>query len=284
MNILITGAGGFIGKHLISFLSKKHNIIAVSRSVNNPVKNNYEVDLRNKDQVISFAEQLSLYGRIDAILHLASRFITDGETDDLSVLYDNIKITENLVLLVKELKVKKLINFSTIAVYPNISGEFKETFTVSTSKNTECIYGLSKICSEKLFDYLLRDISVSILHLRLSQVYGNGMREDRIIPIMLKELKEFNRITLLGEGKRISNFINIKKVTQFVSMFLKNDTKGIYNIGDKNQSYLDLAKRLIKDCGDQGSIIVKKNEGSRSKFILNISKLKKFINKNNKYD
>ena len=62
-------------------------------------------------------------------------------------------------------------------------------------------------------------------------------------------------------------------------MFIENDANGIYNIGDKNQSYFELAKILIKEYGNQKSKIVKKDKGSRSKFILNTSKINEFINK-----
>ena len=279
MNIIITGATGFIGKHLTASLSNNHNILAVSREIKDSAQNSYAIDLRNKDQVSSFSNQLAMGKRIDVIIHLASRFVTAGNINDLSVLYDNIKITENMVLLVKKVDANKLINFSTIAVYPNISGEFSETSTVRTSENTECIYGLSKICSENLFNYLLKENNISVVHLRLSQVDGEGMRNDRIIPIMMNELKNFNKITVFGNGERISNFIHINKVVSLVDMFVENDASGVYNLGDEHQSYFELAKILIEKYGNQESTIVKKNEGSRSQFILNISKLNEFMNK-----
>jgi len=54
---------------------------------------------------------------------------------------------------------------------------------------------------------------------------------------------------------------------------------GIYNIGDQNISYLNLAKKIIKDEGNSKSVIIKVKKGSRGKFILNTNKFDKVLNK-----
>ena len=97
MNIIITGATGFIGKHLTASLSNKHNILAVSREIRDSATNSYAIDLRIKDQVSSFSDQLAMGKRIDVIVHLASRFVTAGNINDLSVLFDNLKCTTDIL-------------------------------------------------------------------------------------------------------------------------------------------------------------------------------------------
>ena len=52
---------------------------------------------------------------------------------------------------------------------------------------------------------------------------------------------------------------------------------GVYNIGDENKTYLDLAIELIKKYGNNSSKIEKIEKGSRSKFYLDISKLNNFL-------
>ena len=124
-----------------------------------------------------------------------------------------------------------------------------------------------------MIDFLLRNENISIVHLRISQVHGKNMRTDRIIPVMLKELKDTNTITVYGDGERTSNFINVDKLVKEVEFFLQEDISGIYNVGDRNISFLELAQELIDKYGDENSIINKEPQGNKEKFILDISKL-----------
>ena len=160
-----------------------------------------------------------------------------------------------------------------MAVYPNISGTFSEDSLPTPQKNPDCIYGLSKYCSEVIIDFLLRNENICIIHLRISQVHGKGMRSDRIIPVMLKELKDNDTITVYGNGERTSNFINVDKLVKEVEFFLQEDIFGIYNVGDRNISFLELAQELIDKYGDENSTINKEPQGNKEKFILDISKL-----------
>jgi hypothetical protein len=51
------------------------------------------------------------------------------------------------------------------------------------------------------------------------------------------------------------------------------------NIGDKNISYLKLAKDIIIEKGNKKSIIIKKKEGNKNKFLLDINKFDKILKK-----
>lgn len=273
-NIFITGAAGFIGCYLSNELAKDYNVIRlVSESGSLGAENSIAIDLRDKEKVQSYFNGYRVKGGIHTIIHLAGRLVSPGETEDLSVLFDNLKITESIVVIARLTKPRKIINFSSIAVYPNEDGTYNETSEVRTSANSDCLYGLSKFCSENILNFLLGKEDIVISHLRVSQVHGEGMRGDRTISVMLAELREKNTITVFGEGQRVSNFIEIGKLINVAKFFVKNDVKGIFNVGGESLSYLDLAKRLIKKFGDDKSKIVRKKEGSRSNFRLDTSKL-----------
>ena len=169
-----------------------------------------------------------------------------------------------------------------MAVYPNIDGIFDEKSEIRMSENTDCFYGLAKFCSENIFDSFLRELNMVISHLRISQIYGDGMYENRIIPVMKEELRTENRITLFANGERVSNFINIKKLMEIIDFFVSKDIAGIYNVGDEQLSYLQLAQKIIVENGNSKSVIVKKEEAKKeksfaSKFYLNIEKLTKIL-------
>lgn len=272
MNILITGANGFIGKHLVNNLSDTHSIIELyngSNYSNNKLK--FTCDLLDINSVNNFLnEQLE----IDVIIHLASKIASEKNRNDLSLLYENIKMYEHLNMIIDKFKPKKVINFSSIAVYPNKDGEYFENSEIRPSVNAEGLYGLSKFCGENILDFFNKKNPVNIVHLRVAQVYGHGMRNDRIFNIMRSELEDKNCITVYGNGKRISNFIEVNKVVEKVNFFIENNIKGIFNIGDKNISYKSLAINIIKEYGNDKSIIKCVDKGVSSKCFINCNKLK----------
>ena len=274
----MTGAGGFIGSHLSHYLEDRYNIFNVlSKSSRFNFKNSIRLDLCNHGQVRAYFKKFSKQNKIDTVIHLASRLASVQAAEDTSILYENIKLSESLVEIAKLLKPKKIIHFSSMAVYPQQNGLFGESSPVRPSKNGDCCYGLSKFCSENVLDFLLRKHNMTITHLRISQVYGPGMREDRIIPVMLRELRQKNTITIFGNGERIVNFIHVEKLLPIVDFFIQRDLPGIFNVGDEEYSILQLAQKLIRQNGNKNSRIVKESRGSRIKFHLDTSKIRKLL-------
>ncbi len=276
MNILITGSNGFIGKHICDFLeSQNYTLFKIVQSQKNENRNSFELDLKNANMVEAFLEEFKVKNKVDCIIHLASALVNTRQTKDeqYDVLIDNLEITRNMVKVISELGPRKVINFSSMAVYPNIDGVYTEESKVMMSDNHECMYGLSKFCSENIFDHMLKDKKISIVHLRVAQVYGDGMRDDRVISVMKSELIKNNEITVFGNGERISNFIHIENLIDVIKYFVSYDIIGIFNVGKESLSYYDLAKRIIADFGNEYSLIKKQENGSKAKFILNTKKI-----------
>ena len=281
MNILVTGANGFIGLHLCNYLKTQKTITIYKigkKNINNEI-NFFESDLSKKNSVNIICDNLK-NKKIDVIFHLASKLVGGNQDIDekIKVFDENIKITKNIIEITKFLKPKKIINVSSIAVYPNIDGNFKEDSQIDMSNNTDCFYGLSKFCSEIFFNSILSKLDVNVLNLRIAQVYGAGMRNDRIFSIMQEELKKNNSITVYGNGERLSNFINIDQLVIFFNIFIKTNYRGTFNVGDQNISYLKLALLIKKQFGNKSTKIIKINKGIKSKFKLNCSKLNKLNN------
>jgi|TARA_B100001964_G_C14239316_1_gene604153 nucleoside-diphosphate-sugar epimerase len=280
MNILVSGSSGFVGKNLCNHLIKKNNVVGIyNKNKNNSIIDKIKLDLC-KNLKTSYLKKIFIGQKIDIIIHLAGLLANKKNIKNFNLFQNNIKITKNLINISEIIKPKKFINFSSMAIYPNINGIFDEKYKFLLNTNTDFLYGFSKYCSEILFEnYLNKSKKINLVHLRVSQIYGKGMNQSRIIPIMKKELKSINSITVFGNGLRISNFIHIDRLKNYMDFILSQNLKGVYNIGDENISYLNLAKKIIKDDGNKKSIIFKINEGNRNKFILNTNKFNKIYKK-----
>ena len=280
MNILITGSSGFVGSHLCEYLAKKNNIIGVARKINK--NKNHKIIKLDLSREIKEQKFIKVFGKnkIEAIIHLASSLAYNHNITKFELFENNIKITKNMIKIIKIIKPKNFINFSSMSIYPDTNGSFNENYIFKPNSNTDFLYGFSKYCSEILFNNFFNiSKKINITHLRVAQIYGGKMNQNRIIPTMKKELKQKNSITVFGNGSRTSNFIHIDKLVRYIEFILSKNINGVFNIGDKNISYLKLAKDIIIEKGNKKSIIIKKKEGNKNKFLLDINKFDKILKK-----
>lgn len=279
MKILITGSSGFIGNTLVEQLKENNEVILIDKVKQGEKENFFKINLL-KPELIETAIETFKITPIDILIHCASILATKENNKDINLLYNNLKITESVVKIAQVLKPKKIINFSTIGVYPNLDGIYSEKSEIKPSQNFEAIYGLSKFCSEELFVFILKEKGTRVINLRLAQTIGKGMRNDRIYSIMLSELIKSNKITVWGNGERISSFISIEYLVSVIKAIIGIDNlEGTYNIGEKTISYLQLAKDIINKHGKFDSEIVLSDKGQKCKIYLDTTKINKILNK-----
>jgi nucleoside-diphosphate-sugar epimerase len=209
MRICISGVSGFIGQEIANHLKGlNYDVVSIGRS-NPSIEgiSHFNVDVLEMDHLID-----NQIGSCDVFVHCSFIMASSGNLDDINVLNDNIKLTNGIVNLAKNLDVKSFINISSMAVYPNIDGTYSEDSIVDTSHNNDCLYGLSKICAENIFNYFFQNKKgIPVTNLRISQVYGDRMNKDRTYYIMKDELEKDNKITVWGNGERVSNFVDVKR-------------------------------------------------------------------------
>ncbi len=253
MKILIIGVSGFVGRFLFKKMSNKYDVYGVSRTDVN-LEKCFSLNINNIHKTKIFFKKHNF----DVVINLASKMANPDNVYDFSLLEDNFLITKNLINILMDKKSVYLINFSSSAVYPNISGSFDENSKIDTSVNSDCLYGLSKFNNEMLFNYFLKDIKV--LNLRVGYIYGDNMPNSRIHKIFEKELKENNKITIWGNGERSFPQISLSNLSSIVMNFVVNQQSGTFNIADENISLNDLAKRYIDLMGNSNSQIILLNK------------------------
>ena len=270
MRILITGVSGFIGSNIYNVLKKNHEVYGIATNMKFSEESVILTDLLNLEETKRELEKRKVF-EVDILIHLAAILAVKDNLNDIEVLNQNNRLSYNAGQLAKYLKVKKIINFSSSSVYPNIDGEFSEESQINPSKNADAFYGLSKYSSEVILDKIAGD-NISVSHLRCSMVFGKGVNSDRLWPVMEKELKDRNTITVYGNGERLINQIHISSLVGVVSRFIEENNKGVYNINEETISVKELAERLLREKGNQNSKIVEVESGNRYKFRLSNKK------------
>ncbi len=276
MKILVTGGTGFLGTAIVKSLRKKNNkVYSLSRS-DGKHTDDISCNLEDFSDIDRISKTLSSQN-IDVVIHLASALVKK-ESDQYEVFEKNLKISEGLIRLVKSISPLKLINASSTAVYPEITGTFDEKSQIEPAFNSDALYGLSKFVSENLIYFNLKHTDIACIQLRIGQIYGDKMPEERIIPVLRKELLECSKITLFGSGERIIPLANIYFLVDVIEKFIKSKLEsGVFNVVSENKSLIDIAKSIAEEEGILDPNIVLISNGKKSKFKISTKKLERFL-------
>ncbi|MEO6306057.1 MAG: NAD(P)-dependent oxidoreductase [Bacteroidia bacterium] len=278
MMILVTGVNGFIGKALFKSLKIIGEPMGIYNTSDKIFENTYKIDLLKEEEVFKFSEN-EFAQKIDTIVHLSSRTVNGQSSDDISIIAESAQLSKNLALLCKKTNIKYLINISSSSVYSNTDGTYNENSSTQPASNSDCFYGVSKLNSEIIFDHTLSSSNIMITHLRVCMVLGDNIDKTRLIPVLENEIVNSNTVTLFGNGERIINTISIERLVEYINFFIKNPSPGVFNVAEESISVLELSKRLIAKKGNKETKIILKEQGNKSKFILETKKLHMLLKK-----
>jgi GDP-D-mannose 3', 5'-epimerase len=268
--ILVCGAGGFIGGHLVKKLKKegawvrgvdiKHHEFCPS------VADEFVIgDLTNQETV---RDVLNL--PFDEVYQLAADmggagYIFTGE-NDANLMYNSASINLNVVRRACEVGVKKLFYSSSACIYPAYNQNDPENPNCAESSaypaDPDSDYGWEKLFSERLFQAHARNYGLQVRIARFHNVFGpegtwTGGREKAPAAICRKVAEAPNEgaIEVWGDGKQTRSFLYIDECLEAVERFMKGDFEGPVNIGSEEMVSLNqLAEMVIGISGKNLSI------------------------------
>ncbi len=241
--VLITGASGFLGYHLIiAALEKKLEVFAAVRGSSRiehlkdlPIK---FVLLNYED--ISALNKVLADNKINYIIHAAgvTKAVKQQEYD-----YVNATYSVNLAKAVNvdDGRFKKMVFISSLAaVGPSIDDV--TVINEQTLPRPVTAYGKSKLLAEKE----LRTVKIPLTILRPTAIYGP---RDKDIFIIIKTINRgFD--PYMGKFVQQLSFVHAKDVADVAVQALFANNTGIYTISDGNNysryQFADIAKRILR--------------------------------------
>jgi len=145
MNIVITGASGFIGTNLLNYFTKK-GINVVNIDIKKP-RNIQHMQYWRNVNICDFSTLSKVLSKVnpDYLLHLAAT--TDlNESDGLEYYSSNIKGVENIVKIASECKSIRRVIFASSMLVNTVGYKPKNIFDY----NPSTVYGHSKVIGEKI--------------------------------------------------------------------------------------------------------------------------------------
>ncbi|MCF7871140.1 MAG: NAD(P)-dependent oxidoreductase [Candidatus Omnitrophica bacterium] len=213
--ILVTGATGFIGSHLIKRLMglEQYSIVAISRFPEK-AKNlkNEKIKLIKADITKKATLKKLTKLPINIIIHCAACVEAKKQKKLNKV---NVEGTENICKLAVELGVERFIYLSSVSV---VSGNRRIPLVENLPYFATNAYGQSKLEAEKkVLVYRRKGLPAAIL--RPPMVYGED--EPHALPVLVKYLKR-RMIPLLEGGKHKLHLAYVKNVVEAIIFALEN--------------------------------------------------------------
>ncbi len=181
MNVLISGANGFVGRALCAALLRQGQFVRaamrLARRENVPVENVETVSIDILDGTTDWTEALS---GINVVVHLAARVhvIKDNSIDTLDELRKvNVEGAWNLALQAAEAGVRRFIFISSIKV--NGEGTLPgRPYTAEDRPAPVDPYGISKFEAEDALRQLAYETGMEVVIIRPPLVYGPGVKAN----------------------------------------------------------------------------------------------------------
>jgi nucleoside-diphosphate-sugar epimerase len=241
MMILITGATGFVGRHLVARVAERHEVVALGRRTPlQPLPLQVEIRLMDLDRPIDVTR---LPAKCDVIIHLA--FAGGHFPDDAARTFAvHTGAAHQLLEYGRRAGASHFILASTGDVYgPATQGPVAETET----PRPESFYAVTKYAAE-LITGAYRDLLVPCV-LRLYQPYGPG-QTDRLIPRLAEAIRAGRPIHTYAGHHPLVSPTYIDDVARAFDAVVARRLRGVYNLAGRDiVSLRDLADMIGRRLG-----------------------------------
>ena len=260
--ILVVGAGGFIGGHLVNKLIKDENFI-IAADIKprehwfqefEKAKNYYSTDMKEIENCRKVVKN------VDYVFNMACNmggmgFIENNKAECMQ----SVLINTNLLIACKEFGIKKYF-FSSSACAYNQSIQ-QEVFIEGLKEDDaypadpEDGYGWEKLFSERMCRHFMEDYGIQVRIARYHNIYGpygtyDGGREKAPAALCRKIIKakkeSKNEIEVWGDGMQTRTFLYVDDCIEGTLRLFESDYSDPVNIGSDEQVSINQMIEIIE--------------------------------------
>jgi len=266
--ILVLGAGGFIGSHLVDSLRNQgHYVIGAdlkyplyAKTIANEF---YIMDLRIQDNV----EKL-VTSNIDEIYQLAADmggagYIFTGE-HDADIMYNSSIINLNVLHEMQKKGVRNVFYTSSACMYPSRNQTDPDNPLLSEDSaypaDPDSEYGWEKLFSERLYLTFSRNYNIEARIARLHNIFGpkgswNNGKEKSPAALCRKVIMSNGTVEIWGPGNQTRSFLFIDECIKGIHLIMASNCKVPVNLGSTRMiSINDLALLIARLAGKEITI------------------------------
>ncbi len=304
MHILVTGAAGFIGSHLVRLLVNKYpqyqivsfdsltyagNLANLQDCMDAPNHVFVKGDITSETDVKSALERF----QITDIIHLAAESHVDRSIEGpMPFVNTNVLGTVNLMHQAKSFwnsnSGHTFYHVSTDEVFGSLGTE--GFFTETTAYDPRSPYSASKAASDHFVSAYFHTYGFPVKRSNCSNNYGSHHHPEKLIPLMINNIMNKQPLPVYGEGTNVRDWLWVEDHVQAIDLiFHKGEVGCNYNIGGWNEwRNIDLVnemcrildQELNRKTGESAELItyVKDRAGHDQRYAIDASKLDRELN------
>ena len=258
MKILVTGATGFVGKHLIQKL-RDFDVRFVVRNINTEYSKDRQI-VYNDEKLDVFQKDVKSYNP-KIVIHLASYLTSSDDISSIKNIVDsNILFTSILLESLKSTDLELFINTGTSAEYYYNDGK----------ENPAYFYSASKIAIKPIIKYFKNIQGFKTINIIPYTIYGGKSKSKKVIDYILDSLDSKLYLEMTN-GEQILDFIHIDDVTDFYVHCVNNinllKDEENYHLGTGKGTSIKELSNIIEDLTNKKANI---NWGSKEYRTLDI--------------
>ncbi len=258
--ILVLGAGGFIGNHLVEKLVAEGNVVT-GADIKKPMfsassaSKFFVGDLSRQ----SFVEEIFLHNKYDEVYQLAADmggigYIAHG--NDSAVMATSVLINTNILQAAVLNGVKKIFYSSSACIYPERNQlnpddpHCEESSAYPADPDTE--YGWEKLFSERLYLAFSREYDIEVRIARFHNIFGplgtwTGGKEKAPAAICRKvaEQSDGGSIEIWGDGTQTRSFVFIDECLTGIEKLMNSPFSGPVNLGSEEMVSIDTLADMV---------------------------------------
>jgi nucleoside-diphosphate-sugar epimerase len=220
-SVLVTGASGFIGAHLVARLLAENSRVSVLVRTTSalPSQWRYRVGVIACDDFSESNLRQLCRTPVDTVFHLAAYGVLPSQRESDEMLRINVALPAALARLCGDWHAR-LIMAGSSAEYrrPRSNDPLTESAPLEQGK----LYGSSKAAGGLLASAIASESGTSFRLLRLFKAYGAGEAPHRLLPALVKDLSRGERVAL-SAGTQVLDFVHVDDI---VEAMLRADAHG----------------------------------------------------------
>jgi len=234
MRMVLTGAAGFIGRHLARRLrSEGHQVLGIDRRLGADL----QIDLLDSDL------RQHLAGA-DIVIHLAGQpGVRESWGQFPAYCRGNIETTQRILEALRDRPLHKFVLASTSSVY----GEGPMPAVEDGPVQPVSPYGATKLAAEQVCDLYGRTCGIPWVALRYFTAYGPGQRRDMAFSRWFQAALAGLPVIIYGEGHQVRDFTYVDDIVEATVRAAIAPVTGPLNIGGGSSVPIQMALRLIQE-------------------------------------
>lgn len=261
--ILVTGAGGFIGHHLVKYL-KNRGYWVRGVDIKYP---EYEQTLAQEFEILDlrrWANCLQAVRGVNQVYNLAANMGGIGfiESHKAEIVHDNILINMHMLEAARLNNIAKFLYTSSACVYPGYKQNSPDIAPLREEDaypaDAEDGYGWEKLYTERACRHYMEDYGLKTYSVRFHNIYGplgtyDGGREKSPAAICRKIAlaKKTDTIEVWGDGKQTRSYCYIDDCVEGIYRLMQSNCHEPLNLGTDRMVTIDQLVDIVAKIADK---------------------------------